>query len=352
MQFSNYNTKVADLTEPVKFYRDGNNVQTVKIITAKVNEQIKTMTSSWRRQHLVTDPGYKVEWSSHDKIWRVTSKKKQRGDEVYLDSNAIFVPGTKDIVTYAVMQLDPLPLYSGSTEAVSEGVTSVLDSFQSWTKRMTDIAEEKKSQELNKQSIPEWENPTEDESWENDLSALIFETRKPGYKKYYYITEKRLTESVDPPAVLYRSKEHVKAVCASPDHWRGKRSYVYRVVIPKEWKTSRGNPITIGDNFFDTYTVFEVLHTRKSNPHKDRKKTDSLGNVILNKYGKPSRHKLSYPQLIPVGSCGVVKQLDMSRKYLNVRMQENCDLDGTRGLDGQIVGVSESIKRFNEDPYR
>ena len=140
--------------------------------------------------------------------------------------------------------------------------------------------------------------------WENHTSGMspyIVETPEPGFQKYYWLCEEKeldyvLANGVRPrsskqPEVLYKTHKAALDHCGEYD-----RPLVFRVMVPESWKVKESE----GGQY---------LITRKMHP----------------------KHMFN------IGPCDTVKGLAVCKNV---------------GLRLQMAELPESIKDFNNDPYR
>jgi len=84
----------------------------------QINSLISQRTQYGIRQEVANKKGYKLGWSNGSKSWYIYGIPTEKGEVMNLDANIIFVPATKKEIEKVLNQLDPLPLYKNSFEAI------------------------------------------------------------------------------------------------------------------------------------------------------------------------------------------------------------------------------------------
>lgn len=98
------------LEETLDFWSDPDNIARAKILLSKIEDQVTGRTRYGIRSGVATEPGHILAWSNGCMCWVVFQKKHQPGEELYLDSNYIYVPGDYETLERIRWMIPDLPL--------------------------------------------------------------------------------------------------------------------------------------------------------------------------------------------------------------------------------------------------
>ena len=92
-------------------------------VIEELNNRIAKLRMYGLRQELVEKPSFKLVWSNAAKAWYAAYGLGvfQPSAKVTLDANEFLASLRKDVLTRVIPQLDYLPLYKMSTEAMLRG---------------------------------------------------------------------------------------------------------------------------------------------------------------------------------------------------------------------------------------